>query len=108
MFEKETNALDAPQIHNHFEHKTIVVRLKLAEIINFKVLDTLFPFLLKLRTETSDRTFNLLKHFTENKTIKKTLLPAPRSHSLQKLKEQQSERVKKMEEKKRQSKRKTE
>jgi hypothetical protein len=51
MFEKETNALDAPQIHNHFEHKTIVVRLKLAEIINFKVLDTLFSFF----TEIADR-----------------------------------------------------
>jgi hypothetical protein len=72
MFGKK-NELNAPQTHNHFEPKRIVVRLKLTEIIDFKVFDILFSFFLrKMRTKTLDRTFNLLKNFTINKLIEKS------------------------------------
>jgi hypothetical protein len=77
LIEKRTIGLDATQIHDHFKPKRIAVRLKLAEIINFQVLDMLFPFFLpKLRTETADRTLFLLKHLTEKNLLKKTTLSA--------------------------------
>jgi len=86
MNEKRMNGSKAPQIHCHFNTKRIAVRLKLAEIINFQVLDLLFPFFLpKLRTEMAERTLFLLKHLTEKNLLKKTtLLPAPRSVSFAK------------------------
>jgi hypothetical protein len=51
MFEKRKNKLDEPQIHDYFEPKRILVGLKLAEIINFKVFDILFSFF----TEIADQ-----------------------------------------------------